>query len=290
MNFTDSSVRERARQLERFVDDHRRRRRRDRAATRRPPSAGSADRGPPSAPGRQRSAVSAISGSIASSRSTVSRASAVAKSRRSSAGGSAFGHCRSKNVAARLARCRACRSPTDRGSAAPPRGPDGEDPSAPVPSPRSSASPAASAARQPPPSRSPRPPLRAPCCRCPRRRAPAPPRPSSSSARRTTSARRSRPPPSVSPCATADEMYSKCGVSPRIRQPRQTIASNRPLSAACCAASGISKAPGTRTTVTSRRRDAGRGQRRQRAGLQPVGDEVVVLRHDDREPESGRAS
>ena len=31
----------------------------------------------------------------------------------------------------------------------------------------------------------------------------------------------------VSPCDTADEMYSKCGVSPRIRQPRQTIASKR---------------------------------------------------------------
>ena len=34
------------------------------------------------------------------------------------------------------------------------------------------------------------------------------------------------------------------------------------------------------------RRDAGRGQRRERAGLQPVGDEVVVLRHDEREAEA----
>src|SRR4029450_1733864 len=48
-------------------------------------------------------------------------------------------------------------------------------------------------------------------------------------------------------------MYSKCGVSPRIRQPRQTTASNRPLSAACCADSGISNAPGTRTMVMSSR-------------------------------------
>jgi hypothetical protein len=54
---------------------------------------------------------------------------------------------------------------------------------------------------------------------------------------------------SVRPCDTAEEMYSKCGVSPRIRQPRQITASKRPLSPACCAASGISKAPGTRTIV-----------------------------------------
>src|SRR5262245_21012614 len=56
---------------------------------------------------------------------------------------------------------------------------------------------------------------------------------------------------SVNPCATAEAMNSKWGVSPRITQPRQTTASNRPLSAACWAASGISNAPGTRTTVTS---------------------------------------
>ena len=72
--------------------------------------------------------------------------------------------------------------------------------------------------------RRPRPP--SPCCSVPSPRAPAPPRPSWSSARRTPSARRSpRPPPSC-PCATADAMYSKCGVSPRMRQPRQTTASN----------------------------------------------------------------
>src|SRR5439155_13257346 len=38
---------------------------------------------------------------------------------------------------------------------------------------------------------------------------------------------------------------------PRITHPRHTTASNRPVSAARCAASGISKAPGTRTTVMS---------------------------------------
>src|ERR1019366_8864615 len=49
----------------------------------------------------------------------------------------------------------------------------------------------------------------------------------------------------VSPLATADAMYSKCGVAPRMTQPRQTTASYPPLSAARCAAIGISKAPGT---------------------------------------------
>ena len=48
--------------------------------------------------GRQFSADSAISASISASRRTVSCASAEANARRSSAGGSAFGHCRSKNV------------------------------------------------------------------------------------------------------------------------------------------------------------------------------------------------
>src|SRR5581483_5262937 len=57
--------------------------------------------------------------------------------------------------------------------------------------------------------------------------------------------------PAVRPWATAEQMYSKCGVSPRITHPRQTIAWNRPVSAACCAAIGISKAPGTRTIVMS---------------------------------------
>jgi len=48
--------------------------------------------------GRHRSAVSAIKGSISPSRSVVSRASVVANRRRSSGGGSTFGHCSSKKV------------------------------------------------------------------------------------------------------------------------------------------------------------------------------------------------
>src|SRR5215471_18059162 len=53
----------------------------------------------------------------------------------------------------------------------------------------------------------------------------------------------------VKPCATADAMNSMCGVSPLIRQPRHTIASNWPPSAACRAATGTSNEPGTRTMV-----------------------------------------
>ena len=34
--------------------------------------------------------------------------------------------------------------------------------------------------------------------------------------------------------------------------------------------------------------DAGRRERRERARLQAIGDEVVVLRHDEREPEARR--
>ena len=55
----------------------------------------------------------------------------------------------------------------------------------------------------------------------------APLRPSSSSTHRRSSARPYRRPPACRPCATADAMYSKCGVSPRIRQPRQTMAPTR---------------------------------------------------------------
>src|SRR4029077_19083577 len=53
----------------------------------------------------------------------------------------------------------------------------------------------------------------------------------------------------VMPCDTAELMYSKCAVAPRMRQPRQITASNFALSAAWCAASVISNAPGTFITV-----------------------------------------
>ena len=52
-----------------------------------------------------------------------------------------------------------------------------------------------------------------------------------------------RPPRQCRACA-ASAMYSKCIVSPLIRQPRQMTASKRPLSASRCAAIGISNAPG----------------------------------------------
>ena len=123
---------ERARQFERLVDDTAggvalsrsishtaiRRIRRSRTAIR---------------SGRQRSAVSAISGSISSSRAAVSRARSVANARRSSAGGSASGHCRSKKVSAVLHDVAMRRYPTDTGSAAPPRGPGGAGPCARAP-------------------------------------------------------------------------------------------------------------------------------------------------------------
>ena len=43
----------------------------------------------------------------------------------------------------------------------------------------------------------------------------------------------------VMPCAHAEAMYSKCGVAPLIRHPRQTTAPTRPVSATRCAAIGI---------------------------------------------------
>src|ERR1043165_8500607 len=53
------------------------------------------------------------------------------------------------------------------------------------------------------------------------------------------------------PCVAASAMYSKCIVSPLMRQPRQTTASNSPLSPRRWAVIGISKAPGTRITVSA---------------------------------------
>ena len=120
------------------------------------------------------------------------------------------------------------------------------------------------------PSRSPPPPLPTPCWTVPRRPARALPRPSSSSARRTSSARRSSPAAAVSPCDTAEAMYSKCGVAPRIRQPRQTIAWNRPRLGRAPRRNGISNAPGTcthrRRPPAARRRPSAPRARRPAAG------------------------
>jgi hypothetical protein len=55
--------------------------------------------------GRQRSAVSAINGSIASMLATVSPASAVANSRTSSGAPPTSGHCRSNSVSAAMPTC-----------------------------------------------------------------------------------------------------------------------------------------------------------------------------------------
>src|SRR5262249_27669259 len=53
----------------------------------------------------------------------------------------------------------------------------------------------------------------------------------------------------VSPWVTESQTYSKCGVSPRITTPRAMTASW--LLASCCATTGSSIAPSTRTTVGS---------------------------------------
>src|SRR6185437_14620249 len=56
---------------------------------------------------------------------------------------------------------------------------------------------------------------------------------------------------SCSPRAHSPETYSKCGVSPRMTQPRATTASYRPDSASLRAATGSSNAPGTRAMSRS---------------------------------------
>ena len=61
-----------------------------------------------------------------------------------------------------------------------------------------------------------------------------------------------------------------------------------PRAAASFAANGISNAPGTLMTQMSSLSNAGRLQPFERAGLQPIGDEVVELRHDERELQSRR--
>ena len=95
------------------------------------------------------------------------------------------------------------------------------------------------------------------------------------------------PAAAMTPCATAEEMYSKCGVSPRITQPRQTIASNRPVSAAARAACGSSNAPGTVQVLDVGVGGAGLAQRRARAVTQRGGDALVEAGGDDGEAKAG---
>ena len=66
------------------------------------------------------------------------------------------------------------------------------------------------------------------------------------------------------PCETDEAMYSKCIVSPLITHPRQMMASKRPVSARRRAATGISKAPGTLTSVMSSARTCADSARHRR--------------------------
>ena len=83
-------------------------------------------------------------------------------------------------------------------------------------------------------------------------------------------------------------MYSKCGVAPRMTQPRQTTASNRPVSARDRAACGSSNAPGTLTTSTSSSRAPASSERRTGAVAQRLGDRVVEPRDRRSRSESRR--
>ena len=85
----------------------------------------------------------------------------------------------------------------------------------------------------------------------------------------------------VIPCAQAEAMYSKCGVAPRIRQPRQTTASTRPSFGHTLRRNrnleGARHAQ-KRNVVVGK---AGLAQRLLGAVQQALGDEVVEARHDD---------
>ena len=92
------------------------------------------------------------------------------------------------------------------------------------------------------------------------------------------------PAAAVMPCAHAEAMYSKCGVSPLIRQPRQTTASTP---------SGLGDALRRHRNLERARHaqhldialgDAGIAQRRLRADQQAVGDEIVEARDDNGYP------
>ena len=227
---------ERPRQLERLVDDDGAAASPGRAATRttamrriRRSSTAIRSR-------RQCSAVSAMSASIASSRATVSRASAVANARRASAGAVRVRPLLARRTSRRRGRRPRGRLRTGRASAARPPG----------------AVPRSFRARGAAQRGEDRAHSRRRVRRCDRGRAitvaistaataasqpllagPSTARSSASSAELVVSTPNVIGTPvaaaaAVSPCATADAMYSKCGVAPRIRQPRQTTASNRP--------------------------------------------------------------
>ena len=90
------------------------------------------------------------------------------------------------------------------------------------------------------------------------------------------------------PCAHADAMYSKCAVAPRIRQPRQMTAANVPASGRfLCRERNLERARHLDDADVVAE-NPGRLQPFERAGLQAIGDEVVELRHDDRELQTRR--
>ena len=127
MNFTGVLGAERARQLERFVDDDGRRRRRiaQQLADRHAQDQAIEDRhplGPPPLGGLGDQRIDRRQPARPCRAPAPSRTS-----RSSSGGGSASGHCSAKNVSAARATSRR-RSPTDTGSAAPPRARDDAGP------------------------------------------------------------------------------------------------------------------------------------------------------------------
>ena len=85
-------------------------------------------------------------------------------------------------------------------------------------------------------------------------------------------------------------MYSKCGVAPRMTQPRQTTASNRPVSARRSRRLRQLERAGHADHLDIVVARAGFDQRRQRAVAQRLGDRVVEPGEDNRESIAGGAS
>ena len=83
------------------------------------------------------------------------------------------------------------------------------------------------------------------------------------------------------PCAHADAMYSKCGVAPLIRQPRQTTPATRPVSAMRCGGHRDLERAGHAQHFDVAVGQARLRERLLRAGQQPLGDEIVEARDDD---------
>ena len=224
---------------------------------------------------------------------TVSRASAEANARSSSAGGSASGHWSVKNVSAARVDVAAADRPTDTESAAPPRAPGGGGPCRDARASRlrrsrrrlGASSCATTSAIS----------IAATAASCPLLPVPSPARASASSTELVVS----------TPNAIGTPVAAAAVVRP-VRHRRRDVFEVRRLAAnqAAEADDGV-EAPALRGVLRRQRdlerarhahdrdvvrRDAGGRERRQRAGLQAVGHEVVVLRHHERKPKSRRAA